>query len=43
MVVVVVVVPGVVGVVAVQQQLVPVDYSRVIRLSSSLLFLYFDS
>ena len=41
------VVPGVAGVAGIavqqQQQLVPVDYSRVIRLSSSLLFLYFES
>jgi len=47
MVVVMLVVPGVAGVagIAVQQpqQLVQVDYSRVLLLSSSLLFLSFDS
>ena len=46
MVVVMVVVPGVAGVAGIavqQQQLVQVDYSRVLLLSSSLLFLSFDS
>ena len=43
MVVVVMMVPGVAGIAVQQQQLVQVDYSRVLLLSSSPLFLSFDS